>query len=241
MPRSSPARPAIADERVTSATAHEAMRDSRGSARLVSTIGTRAPRTMPALDGAAQVHELLRQHVAALEIRHHQDVGGARDLGHDALGACRSRRDRVVERQRSVEDGAFDLTPVGHLAQRGCVQRGRHVRVDGFHRGEDRDARPREAEGVREVDRIAHDVRLVDKRRRDVERGVGDDERSRIRRRLHEEAVAHATAGAQRARHHGGHQLVGVQAALHQRVDLAAAARARRRAPRRPGCAARPR
>src|SRR6185369_13951448 len=33
----------------TSATAHDAMRDSRGSARLVSTMGTRAPSTMPAL------------------------------------------------------------------------------------------------------------------------------------------------------------------------------------------------
>ena len=47
--------PATAAARTTSATAHDAMRASRGSARLVSTIGTRAPSTMPALDRAAEV------------------------------------------------------------------------------------------------------------------------------------------------------------------------------------------
>ena len=83
------------------------------------------------------------------------------------------------------------------------------------------DARPREPERVREVDRVAHDVGLVLQRRRDVDRGIGDDEGPRVGRRLHEEAVAHAPPGAQRARHHRTHQLVGVQAALHQRLDLA--------------------
>ena len=33
--------------------------------------------------------------------------------------------------------------------------------------------------------------------------------------------MAHAASGAQRARDHRGHQLVGMQAALHQRVDFA--------------------
>jgi hypothetical protein len=41
----------------------------------------------------------------------------------------------------------------------------------------------------------------------------------RIERRLHHEAVAHAPAGAQPAGDHCAHQLVGVQAALHQRLD----------------------
>ena len=172
-------------------------------------------------DRAAQVHELLREHVAALEIGDHQDVGRAGDVGHDALGARSGGRHGVVESERSVEDGAFDLAAVGHLAQRRGIERGGHVRIDGLDRREDGNARAREAERVREVDRVAYDVRLVGERRRDVERGVGDDERPRIRRRLHQEAVAHATPGAQRARNHGTHQLVGVQAALHQRVDLA--------------------
>ena len=53
--------------------------------------------------------------------------------------------------------------------------------------------------------------------------------------------MAHAAPGAQRAGDHGGHQFVGVQAALHQRFHLALAAPARRRAPPPRGCAARPR
>ena len=142
-------------------------------------------------------------------------------VGDDALGARGGGRDGVVERERPVDDGAFDLAAVGHLAQRRRVQRGGHVRVDGLDRREDGDPRPRDAERVREVDRVAHDVGLVLQRRRDVDRGVGDDERARIGRRLHQEAVAHAASGAQRAADHGAHQLVGVQAALHQRVDLA--------------------
>ena len=48
-------------------------------------------------------------------------------------------------------------------------------------------------------------------------------------------------AGAQRAADHGAHQLVGVQAALHQRARPRPAARARRRARRPRRCAARPR
>jgi hypothetical protein len=74
---------------------------------------------------------------------------------------------------------------------------------------------------VREVDGIAHDVRLFRQRGGDVDGGIGDDERTRVRRRLHHEAMAHAAPAAKRAGHDGAHQLVGVQASLHQRLDLA--------------------
>ena len=75
------------------------------------------------------------------------------------------------------------------------------------------------------VDRVAHDVGLVVQCRRDVDGGVGDDERAWIGRCLHHEAVRDAPLGAQpgRARHDRGHQLVRMQAAFHQRVHLAAA------------------
>jgi hypothetical protein len=68
-------------------------------------------------------------------------------------------------------------------------------------------------------------VDLVLHRRRDVHRGIGDDQRLRVRRHVHHEAVADAPRSAQTrlAPHHRAHQLVGVQAALHQRQGLALA------------------
>ena len=170
---------------------------------------------------AAEVLELLREHVAALEVGHDQDVGGTGDIGNDPLGARGGSGHGVVESERPVDDGAFDLAAVGHLAQRRGIQRGRHVRIDGLDRGEDSHARPLDAERMGKVDRVAHDVCLLRQRRRDVERRVGDDERPRVGGRLHQEAMAHATAGAQRTADDRAHQFVGMQAALHQRFDLA--------------------
>jgi hypothetical protein len=61
------------------AKAADAIRVVNESARLVSTIGTRAPRTSPEVD------QLLGQHVAGLKIGHEQNVGVARDWRDDAL------------------------------------------------------------------------------------------------------------------------------------------------------------
>ena len=55
------------------------------SARLVKTIGTRAPSTMPGRVGLGQEGQLLGQHVAGLEVGDDQDVRPARDRGLDAL------------------------------------------------------------------------------------------------------------------------------------------------------------
>jgi hypothetical protein len=78
---------------------------------------------------------------------------------------------------------------------------------------------------VRQVDRVLQDVGLLLERRRDVDRGVGDDEAALMARHVHHEAVAYPARGAQAgiALHHRGHQLVGVQAPLHQRLGLALA------------------
>ena len=78
--------------------------------------------------------------------------------------------DRVVERQRAVEDAAGDLPAVGHLAQRAGFDRGRHVRIDRLHRRQDRHVRHRPAQGVREIDRVLDDVDLVLQRGGDVDR-----------------------------------------------------------------------
>ena len=78
---------------------------------------------------------------------------------------------------------------------------------------------------MREVDGVLDDVDLVLERRRDVHGGVGDDQRLRMAGHVHDEAMADAARGADAglARHHGAHQFVGVQAALHQRLGAAAA------------------
>ena len=147
------------------ATAQEASRASTESARLVRMIGTFAPSTMPAAVGARQERQALREHVAGLEIGHDQHVRAPRDRRHDLLDRRRLGADRVVERERAVEDPAGDLAAVGHLAQRRRFDGRRHVRVHRLDRRQDRDPHLRDAQRVGEVDRVLHDVDLVLERR----------------------------------------------------------------------------
>ena len=81
------------------------------------------------------------------------------------------------------------------------------------------------AERDREIDGVLADVDLVLQRRRDVDRGVGDDEDLVIRRHVHDEHVTEPAAGAQTRlpRHDRAQQLVRVQAAFHQQLGLALA------------------
>ena len=109
------------------------------SARDVSTIGTRAPSTMPAPSALARKVEILGQHVAGLEVRHDQDLRPAGDLRTDALDPGRLRVDRVVERERTVEKAAGDLPAVRHLAERGRLDGRRDLRRHGLDRRQDRD------------------------------------------------------------------------------------------------------
>ncbi len=76
-----------------------------------------------------------------------------------------------------------------------------------------------------EIDGVLHDVNLVVQGRKDVDRRIGDQQRARIRRHSHDERMADAAGGPQTLRggYHGAHQFIGVQAALHQRLDFAGA------------------
>jgi hypothetical protein len=67
--------------------AQEAIRDSRESARLVSTIGTLAPEHDAGTGRVTHEFELLGQHVAALQVRHYQHVGLTGDRRVDPLAA----------------------------------------------------------------------------------------------------------------------------------------------------------
>src|SRR5262249_44171032 len=65
-------------------------------------------------------------------------------------------------------------------------------------------------------------IDLVGEIWRDVDRGVGDDQRILVTGDIHHKAMADAPrcANARLARDYGTHQLVRVQAALHQRLGL---------------------
>jgi hypothetical protein len=91
--------------------------------------------------GVGQERQLFGQHVAGLEIGHQENVGIARDLRADALDLGGLLTDRVVEGKRPVEQGAGDLTALGHLTQRRGAVRSARVRET---RGRGRpDGRPR--------------------------------------------------------------------------------------------------
>ncbi len=133
---------------------------------------------------------------------------------------------RGVEGQRPVENAARDLAAVGHLAQRGRVERGLDLGIHGFDGRQQSHFGLGDAQRVRQVDGVLHDVDLVFELGRDVDGRVGNEQGARIGRRIHDEDVRDAPRRAQAgiALHGGLEQLVGVQAALHQRLRIARAA-----------------
>jgi hypothetical protein len=94
--------------------------------------------------GIRQERKLLRQHVAGLEVGHHQDVRIARDLRANMLDLGSLPADRVVEGERAVEQAAGDLAALGHLAQCRGVDGQRDLGRHRLDRGEDRDLGPRD-------------------------------------------------------------------------------------------------
>src|SRR5262249_53551488 len=71
--------------------------------------------------GPCQEGEILRQHVPGFEVGYDQDLRPAGDWRVDALDLRRLRIDRIVERERPVQDAAGDLASLGHLAERCCL------------------------------------------------------------------------------------------------------------------------
>ena len=89
--------------------------------------------------GMGEEGQVLRQHVAGLEVGDDEDLGVAGDRAADALDPRGLGVDGVVEGERPLEQAAGDLAALGHLAEgRGLDGRGdlRRHRLD---RGEDRD------------------------------------------------------------------------------------------------------
>ena len=128
----------------------------------------------------------------------------------DALLLGSFRTDCIVEGERTVNEATGDLTTLGHLGKGSCIQRCLQLGIDHLDRREHGHARLLYAKHVREVDGVLHDVALVGQRRDDVDRGVGDEDRSRITRHVHDVDVADSAAGPKAGigRHDRMHELV---------------------------------
>ncbi|CPM93354.1 Uncharacterised protein [Bordetella pertussis] len=175
--------------------------------------------------GVGQEAEVLGQHVAGFQVRHHQDLRAAGHRRDDALDLRGLGADGVVQRQRAVQYAALDLAAVGHLAQRGRLQRAGNAGHDLFDRRQDGHARLAQPQAEMQRDRVAHDVGLGFQVGEDVDGRIGDEQRLGIGGHVHDEHMADAALGAQPgvARHDLVHQFVGMQAALHQQAGLPAA------------------
>jgi hypothetical protein len=116
----------------------------------------------------------------------------------------------------------LDLPAVGHLAQRRRVYSRRNLRRHRFDGGQDRDARRAMDDRGVEIDGVLDDVALGIEVGRDVDRGIGEEQRFGVGRHVHHKDVADASRGTQSGLRRGDfvHQLVGVEAALHQELAL---------------------
>ena len=76
---------------------------------------------------------------------------------------------------------------------------------------------------MREIDGVLDDIDFRVEVGGNVDRGVGDYERFRVAGYVHDEAVADPALGADAAfpRDYRAHEFIGVEAALHQRLDPA--------------------
>ena len=140
------------------------------------------------VDGHDEASALLRA-LAQMQVALAGLVGEVRQ----ASGSIHHAADEVAAGNTDLsgrtEQAAGNLPAVGHFAQRCGVDRGAHLRVHGFHRGEQRHLRLRDAERMRNINRILHNVPLGLQIGIDIDRGVGDQERLGISRHVHKKHV----------------------------------------------------
>src|SRR5207302_8097645 len=85
--------------------------------------------------------------------------------------------DRIVERQRPIEQAAGDLPAIGHLAKRRSLDSGRDLGDDGLYRRQNGYSGKRAEAGMSEqVDSVLNDVALAIEIREDVDGSVGDED-----------------------------------------------------------------
>ena len=222
------------------AAAQEARRERTESAREVRMIGTRAPSTMPAKSALAMNDRFFASMLPAS--RSGTTRICARPATSDLMPLIRAASGSIA---LSKASGPSRMPPVIwprsailHSAAASMVEGIFDVTVSTAERM--RDPRRAKPDLREQVDRVLDDVALGIEVRKDVDRRVGDEQRLRIGRHVHDEDVTDATRGAQPglSRRHLAHQLIGMQAALHQQLALGLADELDRLRRRRLGCAA---
>ena len=185
-------------------------------------IGTRAPRTMPAASALARKVRFLASILPASRSGTTRIALSPRP-GIHAFDPCRLRVDRVVERERPIENTAGDLLAVGHLAERGRVYGRWNLRGHGLDRRKDGYSRwVTGADRVIQINRVLNDVAFDFEIGKYVDRGVGYEKGLGISRDVHDKNMTDAPCGPKAGARCGNrpHQLIGVQTALHQQFAL---------------------
>src|SRR6516162_10427675 len=124
----------------------------------------------------------------------------------------------AIESKRPVENTAGDLAAIGHLAERGGVNRGWNFGSHGRDRRENGDPRGAQTDLREQVDRVLDDVALGLKVRKDIDSGICDEKSVGMVRYIHDEDMADPARGTQPrcAGGHRAHELIRMQAALHR-------------------------
>ena len=199
------------------------MRARTESARDVRIMGTRAPSTIPAASALARKVRFLASILPASR------SGTTRICARPATSRANAfdlrclRINCVIESKRTVEQTSRDLPAISHLAQRGRLDRRGNLRRHCFDRREYCHPRSAKTNLGEEVDRVLDDIALSIEIRKNIDRGIGNEQRFAIGGHVHDKDMADPPCGAQsgRSRGNAAHKLIGMQAALHQQLALA--------------------
>ena len=86
--------------------------------------------------------------------------------------ACRLFADCIVQRQRSVDNRAFQLASVRHLGQGRSVYRAGHIGINRLHRRQYRDFHRIDAEMAKHRGRILNDIGFLRQSRCNIHSAV---------------------------------------------------------------------
>src|SRR5262249_6685429 len=185
------------------------MRGRTESAREVSTIGTRAPSTMPAASALARKVRFLASMLPAS--RSGTTRIWARPATADAMPLMRAASGSMALSKASGPSSAPPVIwPRSAILQSAAASMVEGIfvvtgdlRGAGFNRRQDRDARRAKANLGMEVDRVLHDVTLGIEIGRNIDGCVGDEQGLRVGRHIHHEDVADPPRGPQSGRRGG--------------------------------------
>ena len=168
---------------------------SAESARLVMMIGRRAPSTRPAASAPARYISCLASILPASR------SGTSRMSAWPATGETMplvlAASMLMALSKASGPSSAARIWPRAAIVSAAASSVVWHPRIDGLHGGKDRNRGSGMPSKMQQVDRVLADVASFPRARRNVDGGVGNEERSRIAGHVHGVDVADAPFGPQ--------------------------------------------